>query len=428
LYHLGLNHSYHSEEVVLFVWSRVLDDWWRQPHMWDRYHVLERQGFDRHILGEWYKTPHFTDAFSRCRVDAMSFDGLSRMFLPVYEMSPGAKVIILQWRTYEEQKRSYKTFMRRWHLHGRFGYPGVHAWTYVLLHILEPLSGNPVIKLLEEGGPPVNQVLTPITLLYLVHVTAHRIVMHVGQPTVGWMPAQAWRFDWFYDMIRAQVPAQDRFEFDFRRHAYEDLCSFLGIDPCPKKGPLPRVSSALPVHLSFPRECLVWLPLVAWCHWFNWLLLVRLPRAIWYLVGPCVLRCGWPVLRTLVEGPLGRRAKGLAVRLPDLGSAALASVEQQAEAFDLAAFFLSLLRWITWPVGTFLWLITLPFRLLLRLVKWVIRTLLTLVWWVVATPYRILKWLILAPFRLLAFLIRIPLSLFALGRPKREADSKDKAA
>mmetsp|Transcript_84738 Transcript_84738/g.263194 ORF Transcript_84738/g.263194 Transcript_84738/m.263194 type:complete len:500 (+) Transcript_84738:71-1570(+) len=401
LYQIGYEHSYHSEDANLFVWSRVIDEYWDQPHMKDKKPMFRPQRYDRQILGEWFNSPQFTDAFSRCRVDAMSFDGLARMFMFVYQVSPGSKVIILNWRTWKEQLRSYRDYNRFQFYAGLvIGFltspTGNLPWGYLILNVLEPLNGYPIRTLLEEGGPPINQAVTAITLYYYSSVQRERVSMRIGEKSIGWWPKDEENFHLWYDLVRLQVPAKDRFEFDYRKHGFEDLCKFLEIDPCPKKGRLPKVWNYLPIQMDFPRQYFVWLPVVLLFHWVNWQLLVRLPRA-------CERRC-WALAGRVADGPLGaalRRAREkLRAKSHNLGDLLLATSLRLAEAVSRLA-------------RTALWLCLLPLRLLLRLVSRAVGCLWAVLRWLVVTPLRIFRWIILAPFRLLFWLVCAPVRLVA---------------
>lgn len=50
-------------------------------------------------------------AISSCRVDALAFDGIEQLFSPVYKISPGAKVLLMNWRTFEQWQKSLTTFV-----------------------------------------------------------------------------------------------------------------------------------------------------------------------------------------------------------------------------------------------------------------------------------------------------------------------------
>merc|ERR1712110_1009872 len=47
---------------------------------------------------------------SRCRVEAAAFDGLESFILPVYDASPGAMVLVMSWRTWEQYRKSRLVF------------------------------------------------------------------------------------------------------------------------------------------------------------------------------------------------------------------------------------------------------------------------------------------------------------------------------
>merc|ERR1712061_575360 len=99
---------------------------------------------------------------SKCRADSVAFDGIEELFWPVYNNSPGVKIIALTWRTYKERSRSALSFGPQLQfslLLLGFGLGGAHQlpWAAVWL-ALDPVAewflGRPVIKgRLKEGGP-----------------------------------------------------------------------------------------------------------------------------------------------------------------------------------------------------------------------------------------------------------------------------------
>merc|ERR1712151_1070777 len=52
-------------------------------------------------------------AISECRVDAVAFDGIGHLTGPVLRVSPGAKVISLRWRTWDQWVNSSDNFRMR---------------------------------------------------------------------------------------------------------------------------------------------------------------------------------------------------------------------------------------------------------------------------------------------------------------------------
>merc|ERR1712050_565633 len=97
-------------------------------------------------------------AISKCRVEAMAFDGINQLFWPIYEMSPGVKVIVLNWRTHQEIKASSSSFGRGlyWSLFLlNLLVISIHIlpWNAFVLPILDPLFGSPIDDHMRNGKP-----------------------------------------------------------------------------------------------------------------------------------------------------------------------------------------------------------------------------------------------------------------------------------
>mmetsp|Transcript_73966 Transcript_73966/g.154165 ORF Transcript_73966/g.154165 Transcript_73966/m.154165 type:complete len:396 (-) Transcript_73966:210-1397(-) len=261
LYQLGLNHSYHSEEFGLFLWGPLADDYWLEKNggQWSK---LPKPGVpwditenDQEVLNNTSPAALAT-ALARCEVEALAFDGIERAFWPILEVSPKAKVILLNWRSYEEWKHSVINFMPYLMLEiiGLGTYmTGIWVLPWgALFRVLDPLVGGTIETMLKTGGPPVCQVYeTPYVALFHILMSPRRVVNRWFSGMAGW-PTNKEEFDAFHERVKAEVPPDRLIEWNMKKHGWEDLCSFLEMENCPKSGRLPRAVNAFLFLQDFP--------------------------------------------------------------------------------------------------------------------------------------------------------------------------------
>ncbi|CAE8587453.1 unnamed protein product, partial [Polarella glacialis] len=115
LYQLGFDHSYHGEELGLHVWSPVADEFWQRPEngglrLAPPAHLFSGISEDSQTVLSSLHPEAWAGALSRCKTDAVAFDGLEKLMMPTLDVSPGAKVILLSWRTWDEWLKSHMDF------------------------------------------------------------------------------------------------------------------------------------------------------------------------------------------------------------------------------------------------------------------------------------------------------------------------------
>merc|ERR1711879_867396 len=103
-----------------------------------------------------YSDAELAAMVSRCRPQAMTFDGIEKMFKPLYDFSPDVKVIVLDWRTYGEWKQSWAGFFPISNtilLAMSYLTLGMHImpWNAFLFPILDPLTGSTIENFMREG-------------------------------------------------------------------------------------------------------------------------------------------------------------------------------------------------------------------------------------------------------------------------------------
>jgi len=285
LYQLGMEHSYHSEEFGMHVYSSLADNYFlkRSSGAWSG---LPSPGLveteDEEVLNGT-SPEELAAAISRCRVDAIAFDGIEKLFWPVYEVSPDAKVILLNWRTFEEWRTSLEAFApilfaEIFSMGLLFSGFSVLPWG-ALFHVIDPLVGRRIEKLLRTGGPPICQVYDAYTSLWHSLVSFRRIVTrwHGG---ISLFPEEEEEYNEYLQKVKQLVPPERLIEWDMKKNTFEDLCQFLGMDPCPRSGRLPRVNNAFIFVQDFPWAFLLKLPPTFLVHWLNWKILSALFSAL----------------------------------------------------------------------------------------------------------------------------------------------------
>eukprot|EP00913_Durusdinium_trenchii_P021064 g19795.t1 len=152
------------------------------------------------------------EKIGRCRMEAIALDGLETLFDPLAKANPDAKVIMMNWRTFRQWRNSLDTFVHKltvmvYHNIITGSSLGLLPWL-ALLQPLDRLSGGHVEHLLRSGGPPITEV--------------------------------------------------------------GELCNFLGIDPCIKKGKVPKAINTWIFEHDFPIAANAVIVLRLFLHWVNW--------------------------------------------------------------------------------------------------------------------------------------------------------------
>jgi len=211
-------------------------------------------------------TANLAYRLSKCRVDAMAFDGIEPLFYPVYDASPGVKVVILSWRTYEEWQKSLDVFSVKFFLQLAVqaclnNSPHFLPWGAIVMPVLDMLGGGGIDKFLRNGD---SLTFTKGLAVRFFHnqVFARRYVSHALSGLEKMMYLDRESYYAFFEEIRKRVPEKDRMEWNVRKNNLQDLCDFLGIKGHPGcREKMPRVTVEI---LRFERnEPLVFTTLVA---------------------------------------------------------------------------------------------------------------------------------------------------------------------
>eukprot|EP00415_Alexandrium_ostenfeldii_P000809 UN0809 len=278
LYELGIERSYHGEELLMHVWSAHATDFFRKPENGGLRNVpvsLPWAPTNRSdMVLQATNQSTLAGLISSCKAEAVAFDGIEKLFFPVYAISPGAKVLVLNWRTFDEARVSMNNFFGLFlpyliFLGHLFGSVQVLPWGLFVPYVTEPLFGNVAREYLQTGLPPVNQVQSPYSFIFMRFMSSMRIVSHWFDGLCLWDGMTQERHTAFFEQIQKIVPPQDRMDFDVRKNTYEDLCKFLGMKECRRSGKLPRAINLGNHELDFLPAFVLCLPILLGLHWIN---------------------------------------------------------------------------------------------------------------------------------------------------------------
>mmetsp|Transcript_142509 Transcript_142509/g.361818 ORF Transcript_142509/g.361818 Transcript_142509/m.361818 type:complete len:396 (+) Transcript_142509:75-1262(+) len=316
LANLGYGQTFHSEDFIFNLWVGLADEFWRRPENGGDY------PFATVYPPAWKGTPwNQTDsdskvfeslglaklaaAISRCGVDALAFDGIEELFWPVYEVSPEAKVVSLNWRTWPEYYKSWSTF--EWQLSAAITamcilISPVHLlpWSVIVLPILELLSGNTIDGFLSSGGPPWTISSTLPVSFFKYNAINRRWLTHQFGGLARVPTSEDELFSGFEE-VRRRVPAEHLFEWNMRKHTMADLCAFLGIQDssaCKQPGLLPKGINVLYIEREQWDISLCLIPIYLVLHWANY----KIVDSVWFLTS-------WPLRKLCTCCSYWRRPK-----------------------------------------------------------------------------------------------------------------------
>jgi len=258
LHKLGLR-SYHSEELSLHIWSRIADRFWLRPENGGRrggmshgiYFMMGRPADNLHVASSNdtkvladLRHEELAASLAGCRVQAVAFDGMENLFWPIYNVSPDAKVLVLDWRTLEEWNTSRVNFtptLMGYYINAGIIGSGVHGMPWVLpIRALDSLYGSPFRKFMLSGQELFNG-LPEVLDLPLGIITGRRISTHLfaGLKVIPFVGEE---YHNFYKLAYERIPQERRMSWNMSKHGWEDLCAFLDIPEkdCPGTGLLPN--------------------------------------------------------------------------------------------------------------------------------------------------------------------------------------------
>lgn len=274
LYHIGLKNSYHSEDWSMMLWGPVADRYWLKKGggYWSKL-PAPMGGDDIAVLND-LGPEGLAEEFSKCRVDALTFDGIEKMFHATYPVSPDAKVVMLSWRTYEQWLKSLKTFsalktLEEAFLCSFYGGMLVLPWGSLFFTMDKYLQNRAMEKRLTTGGPPLSQVYDLHASMFHFGLVFRRVVPRYSSGLRDF-PQNAEEYYAFYQKIRDMVPPERLFEWDMRKNTYEELCEFVGISPCPRSGLLDKDANHFVQQVRSPATMITGGINALVLHWCNW--------------------------------------------------------------------------------------------------------------------------------------------------------------
>mmetsp|Transcript_102260 Transcript_102260/g.228456 ORF Transcript_102260/g.228456 Transcript_102260/m.228456 type:complete len:393 (+) Transcript_102260:78-1256(+) len=297
---LGYN-AYHSQEFNFHVWSPIADEYWMRPEnggrrsknsvLWTLPFVftpnenpvsLPFPQDDLQVLRE-LKPQTLAQRISKCRVDTIALDGIDPLHEPVLDVSPDAKVVMLDWRSHAE----WTTSMEKQEVRQpatmfvmEFFYSSLHFLPWgLLVKAVDPFINNDIEKLLKNGAPPFIQKCPLGVMLWHPFAKNRQIYSHwfmgLGGTT---LEINETRYNSLFERIRQRVLANNILNWDFKTKGWDELCAFLDIKDCPEKGKMKTEPNTYTDLLKnggrgWENNCdepAVFIPMYLVFHWINW--------------------------------------------------------------------------------------------------------------------------------------------------------------
>jgi len=328
--------TYHSEEFLVHVWAHIAAEYWARPENGARKPPINHILLSGYYADQEYRrtgirpTPdielkpgeqqvrlpiqrfpnddikvlssmtHETLAayVSRCRVDSIALDGVTDMFWPLLEVSPGVKVVSLDWRPYESFLNSSISFALKWislTFATNLVYSSLHGLPWgVFVRGLDPLFGSPIGRMLRTGGAFLQNDYHVPSQLWSALTFQRRVFSH-WWGGLAYLPSKE-QYEGFYREVKMRVPKEDLLSFDLRKDTWETLCAFLSIKECPRSGVMEHVTNVnsweKPPWGEVPEPMML-APIFLFCHWVNWRVFRFLvAQAFFLLFLPCRLAGG----------------------------------------------------------------------------------------------------------------------------------------
>jgi len=338
------NRTYHSEEFMVHVWDHLATEYWMRPENGGRRPPINHLLFTEYYAnkefrrtgrrpipdmvlatestmkggdaGENLTLPPDDERFpnddlkvvadlkhetlaahmSRCRVDSIAFDGLDGIFWHVYDVSPGAKVILLDWRSYQSWRESLARFATKFlllTLATNVMYSSLHGlpWGF-LVRQFDRATGGRVDEMLRTGGVFLVKEYDAPFQLWCTLTFQRTVVSHWwgGLQRVVLSKAE---YDGFFQEVARRTPPENLLRWNFKKNTWEDLCRFLSVQDCPDSGLLEHANN-VNAWDKFPweetTEPMMLAPVFLFCHWVNWRVYMAIITAIAAIVmAPCRL-------------------------------------------------------------------------------------------------------------------------------------------
>jgi len=265
--------AYHSEDFHFLPWWDLVHE--LREEKGGSYANLSQPYIARELHTDEQLRSRLMQKISKCRMEAVALDGLELLMEPLAKANPTAKVIMLNWRTFPQWRKSLDVFTIKlivmvFHNVISGSSLGLLPWLALLRPLDRLISGDVVEHVLRSGGPPITEVSGPLVWLYHQSMNHRRQYECWQEPTTTIDPKTEEEFRSFYEKVDQYFPKEQVFEWDPRKNTLEELCQFLEISPCPKKGKVPKAINTWIFERDFPIAANAVIVLRIFLHWVNW--------------------------------------------------------------------------------------------------------------------------------------------------------------
>lgn len=272
---LGIR-AYHSEDFHFLPWWDFIHELREEPL--GAYANLSQPYVARELNKDQQLANRMMQKISKCRMGAVALDGLEMLMEPLAKANPNAKVVMLNWPTFPQWRKSLDVFTPKlvvmiFHNVISGSSLGLLPWLALLQPLDRWISGNVVENVLRSGGPPITEVSGPLVWLYHQSMNHRRQYECWQDPSTTIDPKTEEEFRSFYTKVDDYFPKEQVFQWDPRTNTLEELCAFLEISPCPKKGKVPKAINTWIFERDFPIAANAVIVLRLFLHWVNWKLL-----------------------------------------------------------------------------------------------------------------------------------------------------------
>mmetsp|Transcript_19707 Transcript_19707/g.40101 ORF Transcript_19707/g.40101 Transcript_19707/m.40101 type:complete len:402 (+) Transcript_19707:134-1339(+) len=292
--------SWKADDVHIHMTTPLVDEYWGHPARgggmfpWQR---LAGAGAPAYSMGsaQMYSSQRHADVeavqhtprvaeimaerFSKCRVDSLTFDGCEGLFWPIYEISPDAKVVMLNWRTHQEWYKSHDKFMYyldKFYSAVGVGIMGTSMFPYdaVVLPVVDALTGN---ALLHYAGNGTASWVRESTLHNCWRQAMYERRIHQrrkGGHAV--LPQSEEEYKNYWEEAKRRIPKERLLEFDIKKNTMKDLCKFLQIadNTACDSGRIPNEEVLIAKsEREHPEQFLFLVPYWLFCHGVNYMVM-----------------------------------------------------------------------------------------------------------------------------------------------------------
>eukprot|EP00416_Gambierdiscus_australes_P022371 CAMPEP_0171075868 /NCGR_PEP_ID=MMETSP0766_2-20121228/13042_1 /TAXON_ID=439317 /ORGANISM="Gambierdiscus australes, Strain CAWD 149" /LENGTH=420 /DNA_ID=CAMNT_0011532773 /DNA_START=39 /DNA_END=1301 /DNA_ORIENTATION=- len=292
LLHSIIGKTWHSEEFLLHVWAPLNDKFWLKEEnggsvwAWGRLATPAAPAYKGHSF--WQRTEHASDliaqrgmdfseiagAIEKCHVNGLTFDGLENLFWPIYEASPEAKVIMLNWRDFNAFYKSGSNFALEVFvglLALNFLNCGQHylPWNAWAIPLLDSFLGH-VTQLMRTGDRMMDWD-SLLILLFRQSVTERRFCQH-WHSGHGFYVRNESTYNGYWEYAKKIIPKERLIELNLKKHTPADVCKMLGVKDKPVCKDTGKIPNIYPL-LNMETERWWWMALATpwflFIHWVN---------------------------------------------------------------------------------------------------------------------------------------------------------------